>query len=135
RLTEAGIDARVLAFVFFVSALIGLGAALEPVRRAGRFEIGEGLQAGGRAVTRRWGLRDLLLLAQVAVSVVLLIGAGLLVRSLLRLERVNPGFQAANILTTRIALPGLKYGGGGAKATAFWHDAIDRIEAIPGVES
>ena len=70
------------------------------------------------------------------ISVVLLIGAGLLVRSLIRLENVNPGFQPTNILTTRIALPGSKYEDGtGTKLTAFWREAIRRVEAIPGVES
>src|SRR5207248_8690327 len=77
-----------------------------------------------------------LVLSEVTVSVVLLIGAGLLVRSLFRLENVNPGFQAANVLTTRIALPGSTYSDGiGAKVTTFWHEAIRSIEAIPGVES
>jgi putative ABC transport system permease protein len=73
---------------------------------------------------------------EVTISVVLLIGAGLLLRSLIRLESVNPGFQAANILTTRVALPGSKYSDGtGTKATAFWREAVSRIENIPGVES
>jgi putative ABC transport system permease protein len=81
-------------------------------------------------------MRDILVVSEVTVSVVLLIGAGLLVRSLVRLESVDPGFQVNNVLSTRMALPGSKYSDGvGAKVTAFWHDAIRNIEAIPGVES
>jgi predicted permease len=136
RLADAGVDTGVLAFTFTTSVLMGLGFGLEPALRAGRLEIGESLKAGGRTVTRRFGMRDILVVSEVTVSVVLLIGAGLLVRSLIRLESVNPGFQANNVLSTRIALPGSKYSDGiGAKVTTFWHDAIRNIEAIPGVES
>jgi predicted permease len=130
------IDARVLAFTLGVSVIVGLAFGLEPALRAGRLDIGEALKAGGRTVTKRLGLRDVLVVSEVAVSVVLLIGAGLLVRSLIRLAKVNPGFQASNILTTRIALPGSKYGDGtGTKVTAFWREAIRRVESIPGVEN
>src|SRR5207248_11414355 len=81
RLAEAGIDTGVLAFTFTISVLMGLGFGLEPALRAGRLEIGEDLKAGGRTVTRHFGVRDVLVLSEVSVSVVLLIGAGLLVRS------------------------------------------------------
>src|SRR5262249_31511612 len=121
RLAEAAIDIRVLAFTLTVSVLMGLGFGLEPALRAGRMEIGGNLKAGSRSVTKQFGMRDLLLLSEVTVSVVLLIGAGLLVRSLIRLQSVNPGFQTDHVLTTRIALPGSKYSDGvGAKVTAFW---------------
>ena len=134
RLAEARIDTGVLAFTFMVSVLMGLGLGLEPALRTSRSEIGEYLKAGGRTTTRQLGVRDVLVLSEVTVSVVLLIGAGLLVRSLIRLENVNPGFQAAKVLTTRIALPGSKYSDGiGAKVTTFWHEAIRNVEAIPGV--
>lgn len=136
RLAEVSIDARALAFTLAVSVIVGLAFGLEPALRAGRLDIGESLKAGSRTVTRRLGLRDVLVVSEVAVSVVLLIGAGLLVRSLIRLENVNPGFQASNILTTRIALPGSKYSDGtGTKVTAFWREAIRRVESIPGVEN
>jgi len=136
RLAEATIDLRVLAFTFAISMLTGLAFGLGPALRAGRFEISQELKAGGRTVTKQFGLRDILVVSQVTVSVVLLIGAGLLIRSLFRLEAVNPGFRASNILTTRIALPGSKYSDGvGGKATTFWHEAIRSVQAIPGVES
>src|SRR5207253_8434167 len=116
--------------------IVGLAFGLGPALRAGRLEVSENLKAGARGVTRRIGLRDVLVVAELAVSVVLVIGAGLLIRSLIRLESVNPGFQAANVLTTRIALPGSKYSDGiGAKVTTFWHEAIRNVETIPGVEN
>jgi len=136
RLAEVGIDGRALAFTLAVSVLTGLAFGLEPALRAGRAEIGEGLKGGSRTVTKQFGLRDVLVVSEVTVSVVLLIGAGLLVHSLIRLANVNPGFQATNMLTTRIALPGSKYSDGtGTKVTAFWREAILRVAAIPGVES
>jgi putative ABC transport system permease protein len=135
RLADAGIDAGVLGLTFALSVLMGLGFGLEPALRAGRLEIGEDLKAGGRTVTRQFGVGDILVVSEVALSTVLLIGAGLLVRSLIRLENVNPGFQPTNVLTTRIALPGSKYSDGiGEKVTTFWHGAIHNMETIPGVE-
>jgi putative ABC transport system permease protein len=136
RLSDARIDTVALAFTFALSVLVGLGVGLEPALRSGRAEIADKLKAGSRTVTGNFRLRDILLLSQVSVSVVLLVGAGLLIRSLIQLESVNPGFQANNVLTTRIALPGSKYSDGiGAKVTTFWHDAIRNIQAIPGVQS
>jgi len=94
--------------------------------------IGEDLKAGSRTIAKGFGLRDILVVSEVAVSVVLLIGAGLLLRSLIRLQNVYPGFEAVHVVTTRIALPGARYSDGiGAKSTTFWHEAIRRIEAIP----
>ena len=136
RLADASVDMRALAFTLAVSLIVGLAFGLEPALRAGRLDVGKALRAGGRTLTKRIGLRDVLVVSQVTISVVLLIGAGLLIRSLIRLENVNPGFQATNIITTRIALPGSKYSDGmGTKVTAFWHEAVRRIETIPGVES
>ena len=136
RLADAGVDVRALAFTLAVSIILGLAFGLGPALRAGRLEVSENLKGGARGLTPRIGMRDILVVAELALSVVLVIGAGLLIRSLVRLERVNPGFQTANVLTTRIALPGSKYSDGtGAKVAAFWREAINRIGAIPGVES
>jgi predicted permease len=136
RLADASVDMRAFAFTLAVSVVVGLAFGFEPALRAGRLDIGETLKAGGRTLTKRIGLRDVLVVSQVTISVVLLIGAGLLIRSLIRLENVNPGFQATNVVSTRIALAGSKYSDGtGTKVTSFWHEAVRRIEAIPGVES
>jgi hypothetical protein len=101
RLAEAGLDIQVLSFTFAVSVLVGLCFGVVPALGVGRFEIGDDLKAGSRTATRRFGIGDFLILSEVAVSAVLLIGAGLLVRSLIRLENANPGFEPTNILTTR----------------------------------
>jgi putative ABC transport system permease protein len=136
RLAEAAIDMNALGFALAVSVAIGLGFGLEPAFRAGRAAIGEYLKSGSRTATRQFGIRDILVVSEVALSAVLLTGAGLLVQSLIRLENVNPGFEPTNVLTTRIALPGSKYSDGiGVKVTNFWHNAIHNIESIPGVES
>ena len=136
RLSDVAVDTRVLAFTLAVSVLVAFAFGLEPAFRAARLEVAQSLRQGGRGLTRRLGLRDVLIVSEVAVAVPLLIGAGLLIRSLVRLESVNPGFQPENILTTRIALPGSKYSDAtGAKVAAFWREAVLRIEAIPGVES
>jgi predicted permease len=136
RLSDARIDTTALAFAFILSVLVGLGVSLEPALRTGRTSIADELRAGSRTVTGKFRLREILVLSEMVVCVVLLVGAGLLIRSLIRLEDVNPGFQATNVLTTRLALPSSKYSDGvGAKVTAFWNDAIREIEAIPGVQS
>jgi putative ABC transport system permease protein len=94
------------------------------------------MSSGGRTVTRAVGLRDVLVLAEVTISVVLVLGAGLVIRTLVRLENTNPGFQTTSILTTRLALPPAKYNDDtGDKLTTFWYTATERIEAIPGVAS
>jgi putative ABC transport system permease protein len=136
RLAGVTVDVRVLAFTLIVTSIMGVLFGLEPAWRAGRVHLAESMSGGGRAVTRAIGLRDALVLAEVTISVVLVLGAGLVIRTLLRLEHTNPGFQTTNVLTTRLALPGPKYSDGtGDKLTTFWYTATERIEAIPGVAS
>jgi putative ABC transport system permease protein len=135
RLADVTVDVRVLAFTLMVTTIMGVLFGLEPAWRAGRANLSERMSGGGR-VTRTVGLRDVLVLAEVTISVVLVLGAGLVIRTLLRLENTNPGFQTTNILTTRLALPGAKYSDGtGDKLTTFWFTATERIETIPGVAS
>jgi putative ABC transport system permease protein len=137
RLSEVSVDVRALAFALAVSIGMGILFGLEPALRAGRPDIVQALSGGRRAVTRQGMLRGGLVISTVAISVVLLIAAGLMIRSLLRLQDVDPGFQTASVLTTRLALPGSKYGGDGtgAKLASFWRDAIQRMEDIPGVSA
>ncbi|HWW85537.1 MAG TPA: ABC transporter permease [Vicinamibacterales bacterium] len=134
RLGDVTVDVRVLAFTLIVTTIMGVLFGLEPAWRAGRVNLAERMSRGGRAVTRAGGLRNGLVLAEVTISVVLVLGAGLAIRTLLRLEHTNPGFQTTNILTTRLALPGAKYNDGD-KLTTFWDTAIERIETIPSVAS
>jgi len=133
RLGDVSIDVRVVAFALIVTTLIGVLCGLEPAWRAACVNLAERMSGGGRTVTRAVGLRDVLVVAEVTISVVLVLGAGLVIRTLLRLEDTNPGFQTTNVLTTRLALPGAKYTGD--QLTAFWYAATERMEMIPGVAS
>ena len=134
RLSEVTVDWRVTLVAFAVAAAMGVLVGLQPAWRAFHHDVAEGMR-GGRTSTRRSSLRDTLVLVEVAVSVTLLIGAGLLVRSLMNLERVDPGFSPRRVLTARLAVPPGKYSDAtGEKLVLFWSGLLDRIEAIPGVE-
>jgi len=131
------IDARVLGFTLLVSALTGLIFGLAPAAQTSSFNLNETLKEGGRdsvAGSRGNRMRGLLVIAEVAVSLILLIGAGLLINSFLRLRNVDPGFRADNLLTMQVVLPELKYPDQ-ARRSAFYTELISRIEALPGVNS
>jgi predicted permease len=113
RLTEVGIDGRVLAFTFVIALITGVVFGLVPALRASRLDLNDVLREGGRGGvgTSAFGLghqqlRKLLIAAEIALSLVLLIGAGLLVRSYQRITSANPGFDPTNVLSFRLALPG-----------------------------
>ena len=131
------IDGRVLFFTLAVSLLTGLIFGLAPATQASKFNLNETLKEGGRdsaAGSRGNRIRGLLVIAEVAVSLILLIGAGLLINSFLRLRNVDPGFRAENLLTMKIVLPELKYPDR-ARRSAFYTELVRRIEALPGVKS
>ena len=134
RLSEIGIDGRVLGFTFMVSILTGLLFGLVPALQASRPNLNEALKEGGRS-SRGGGswLRSGLVVAEVAMSVVLLISAGLLMHSFWRVLTVNPGFTAQRILTFDIALPLVKYDR--KKTGQFFQQALDRISALPGAQA
>jgi predicted permease len=138
RLADIGIDGRVLAFTAGLSALAGILFGLAPALRSSRFDLQRALKegsrgAGGGAV---WGrgnrLRRLLVIAEMALSVILLIGAGLLIRSFGRLESVAPGFDAKNVLTLDLALNGERYTDPQIRLSTY-HELWSRLEHIPGV--
>jgi predicted permease len=140
RLTEIGIDARVLVFTFTISLVTGVVFGLVPALRASRLDLNDVLREGGRSAvgTSAFGLghqqlRKLLIAGEIALSLVLLIGAGLLVRSYERITNANPGFDAANVLSLRTALPGFKYKTPEA-VIGFYKQLEDRIAALPGVQ-
>jgi len=131
------IDGKVLAFTVAVSVITGLIFGLAPALQASNFNLNETLKEGGRdssAGNRGHRIRSLLVVAEVAVSLVLLIGAGLLINSFLRLSHVNPGFVSKNVLTMNIELPDLKYPKQ-KQRVGFYDELVHRVEQIPGVKS
>jgi putative ABC transport system permease protein len=136
RAAEVGVDFRVLGFTLALSLLAGMIFGLAPALRAMRVNVNEELRENGRGTGGvRLGLsRRLLVISEIALSLVLLTGAGLLTKSLLRLQAVNPGFEAENVLVARLSLPKAQYPNRAA-ATAFYEKLRPRLEGLPGVES
>ena len=129
------IDRRVLAFAGLLTAVTGLGFGVLPAwRSAGQLDLSglaEGARSGGG---RRERARSALVIAEVMASVVLLISAGLLMRAVLRIQSVDPGFKAESVLTLRTALPEPTYPTI-ARRAAFYRDVLAGVRAIPGVSS
>jgi predicted permease len=133
RLEEVRIDGAVLAFSFLVSVVTGLLFGIAPAWRLSQGnpngalkESGRG-QSGGRGSRR---LRDALIVAEFAVAVVLLCGAGLLVRSLLRIQAVDPGFRPQGALIARLSISKPR-----VQEQAFYQQALERVAALPGVKA
>ncbi|MBV8858085.1 MAG: ABC transporter permease [Acidobacteria bacterium] len=137
RLDEAGLDARVLGFTFGVSVLTGIVFGLLPALSASKTDLAESLKEGGtRGSTAGAGARRLrgsLVVAEIAVTAVLLAGAGLMVRSFMAIQAVDPGFRPERILTFDFALPMTTYKEAPQRA-AFFEQLTSRAAAIPGVE-
>ena len=134
---DISIDLKVLGFTFLVSVATGLIFGLAPAVQAARFNQIDTLKEGGRDnATGGAGkrLRGLLVMAEVAISLVLLIGAGLLINSFLRLRNVDPGFRTDNLLTMKIVLPQPKYEET-ARRSAFYTELINRVQSLAGVRS
>ena len=137
RLEEIRPDARLFGFALAVSILTGLLFGLAPALQASRGNLNETLKEGGRTGAegaRRNRARSLLIVAEIALSFVLLAGAGLLARSFLNLQDVNPGFNPAGVLAMRISASGPKYPAGPTRAEVY-RQALERIGALPGVEA
>jgi putative ABC transport system permease protein len=135
RVEEITLDARVFAFAAIVSIITGLLFGSAPAWTASRPDLQKMLKEGGVAPSRsRRAFRNLLVTAEVAVAVLLLAGAGLLINSFLRLQRVRTGVEVDRVLTAFVGLPDSKYDSP-TKLTAFYKELLNRIEALPGVES
>lgn len=130
------IDSTVLAFTLLISIITGLLFGLAPAFRTAKVDLIDSLKDGARGAegTLRHRTRSLLIVFESAIAVVLLIGAGLLVRSLIALQRVDPGFDVNNVLTLRIDLPQKKYGDEG-RAGKFFEQLETRVSALPGVQT
>ena len=137
RLDEVAVDGRVLAFTAAISLLTGVLFGLAPVVQVAWGNLHDLLKQGARGASgslRRHRTRSALVVAEVGLSLVLLAGAGLLLRSLARLQKVDPGFHARNVLTFGVSLPPARYAGQ-VQTSAFFHALLDRLAALPGVES
>ncbi|HSB07966.1 MAG TPA: ABC transporter permease [Blastocatellia bacterium] len=136
RIEEVSIDTRVLAFTFAVAALTGVLFGLIPALKASRISLTQTLKEGSRSVAGGGGhrLRQLIVVAEIALSLVLLVGAGLLMHSFFGLMRVDPGFDSHNVLTMKVQVPRTRYKDGPA-VTAFFQQLLEKIQALPGVES
>ena len=135
RLREVTIDLRVMLFTAGVSIATGVLFGLVPALRASRADINDTLKEGGRsgaAVHGRSGRA--LVVAEISLSLVLLVGAGLLLRSFARLSDVEPGFAASDLLTFRLSLQPARYTTF-VKGDAFYDDFFDRLRALPNVRS
>jgi putative ABC transport system permease protein len=134
RSGEIGLDRAVLGFTVGVSFLTGILFGLMPALQAGEVDVHETLKETGRGMSGRHWLRNSLVVAEVATTLVLLIGAGLMIRSFYLLQKVNPGFSYDNLTSFSVALPGKKYGTDEARAS-FFNRLLENIHALPGVES
>ena len=135
RMAEASLDSRVLLFTLLVATLTGLVMGLVPALQATKTDIQAVLKEGGRNATgARATMRSALVVAEIAIAVVLLIGAGLLLNSFARLLRVNPGFNPNQLLTMRVGLPDGTYAR--AEDSARFHDRLlMSLEGLPGVSA
>jgi len=134
------IDATVLAFTVLISIITGLLFGIAPALRTIKLSVSDSLKEGGRGVgegVSRNRTRSVLVVVESAVAVILLVGAGLLIRSLIKLQNVGPGFEAQNVLTMRLELPEKKYSMDKTSqfATQFFTDLERRVAGLAGVES
>jgi len=137
RAVEVGVDFRVLGFTLALALLAGVLFGLGPAWQATRLNLNDQLKESGRGGAggaRQSRARGLLVVSEIALSSVLLVGAGLLVKSFLRLQAVNPGFEAENVLVVRLSLPKAQYPNREA-AAAFYEKLRPRLESLPGVET
>jgi putative ABC transport system permease protein len=137
RLQEIGADWRVLGFALLMSLVTAIAIGLLPALRSSKTDLSEAIKDGGRTTSgglRGQRLRGALVVTEVAISLVLLIGAGLMIRSYHQLQQVTLGFNSENLLTFDIGLPQIRYKEPEKKAGAF-REISQRIQAISGVES
>lgn len=136
RLQSIAIDGRVLAFTFGVALGTGILFGLAPALRASRSNLSETLKEGGRSLVGSGNqrLRSALVVAEVALSLVLLIGAGLLIRSFIRVQQVEPGFAPENVLSLRLSVAGTTYEKP-PRRMDFYKQLWERISQMPGVQS
>lgn len=134
RLSEVGLDSRVLAFTFATALLTGVVFGLAPAITASKFDVNQVLKEGARATAMKHRLRSALVVAETAIAIILLAGAGLLIKSFWLLGSVDPGFTPENILTMRIDLPQSRYRDIPLQ-TAFRRNLLEKLNSTPGIEA
>jgi predicted permease len=136
RAEEIGVNVTVLVFAFLLSLFTGLAFGLVPALRASRFSLQGSLRVGTSGLAGIFGLRRLLAIvvtAEFAATVVLLISTGLIIKSFVRLQAVDPGFAAEGALTMKMSLPRNQYGDAHRQA-AFYQELLAESEQLPGVK-
>jgi len=136
RVEQIALDGRVLTFSLALSLLTGIVFGLAPAWHAARNDLNQTLKEGGRPASSSGAhhLRNLLIVAEVALSLILLVGAGLLIKSFWRLQQIDPGFNPDQLLTLEIQLPYPKYAAAQPRET-FAQATMERLAALPGVEA
>ena len=136
RLNDVNVDARVLGFTIALSLLTGIIFGLAPALQASKLDLNAALKEGGRGSGSGAGhrLRNLLAVSEIALALVLLVGAGLLVRSFLRVLDVTPGFEPSNLVTMNVSANGTRYAED-AQVRAFYDEVVSRVAALPGVQA
>jgi putative ABC transport system permease protein len=137
RVETARLDLRVLAVTLAVSVLTGIGFGLAPALQASRRDLAESLREGERGTTaglRRQRLRGLLIGSEVALALVLLVGAGLMMRSFAALRAVDPGFDPGHVLTAVVSVTGAR-AAEPTRRVGFYQELLERVRGLPGVVS
>jgi putative ABC transport system permease protein len=137
RFSGIQMDARVLLFVFCVSMLTGVVFGLAPAWSAACAEVADALKESGRSTTAGPGghrLQRVLVISELALALILLIGAGLLIKGFFRLRAVSPGFNPENVMTMNLQLPQTRYAEI-PKQTQFRRDLLARLNSLPGVQA
>jgi putative ABC transport system permease protein len=145
RLAEVNVDLVVVIVTAVVSVGTGILFGLIPAFATAKPELTEALKEGGRSATtgaRRNQIRNSLVIAEIALALVLLVGAGLLLKSYARVQNIDPGFDRQNVLTAEIDLAKTKYPprdsadyNNGAAMINFWNEALRRVQQLPGVQA
>jgi len=135
RFDEVRPDLRVILFTVGLTLLTGIVFGLVPALQSSKIDLNERLKESGRGSTSGHNrVRSLMMVSEIALSFMLLVGAGLLIKSFMRLRDVSPGFNPDNLLTLRVSGVGGKYKPGEPRAQ-FYRQAVDRLKSLPGVQS
>ncbi len=138
RLDQVRVDMSVLAFAVACTALSTIVLSVFPALHGVRRDLAESLRVGGKASSEGTGrkrTRSLLVVAEIALALPLLVGAGLMITSFMRLNAVDPGFDTERVLTMRLSLPQLRYPRDGDQVPNFYDDLLARVRSLPGVRS